>query len=84
MISPSYSFEKDDKLICQVELPGLDKDKVDITLQNDTLSVSGSTLDQKQYQDPASASWVSERRYGSFYRSFPVPAGTKESDLKAK
>lgn len=64
------------------ELPGLAKDKVDITLEDDRLTISGSTQEEKEYTDEAKVTHK-ERSFGSFTRTLQVPAGLKPEDIKA-
>ena len=61
------------------ELPGLNKQDVNIDVHNNVLTVSGestisSERDEKGYS-------VRERRYGKFSRSLPLPQGIKVCDL---
>jgi HSP20 family protein len=65
-----------------VELPGLSKDKVNIALDNDRLTISGSSEEAKEYTD-ADKVTHKERSFGSFSRTMQVPPGTKAEDIKA-
>jgi len=64
------------------ELPGVEEKDVNLTLQDHMLTVSGDkrserTEEKKDYS-------VSERRYGSFRRSFRVPDDVDEDKISAK
>ncbi|KAK4053445.1 hypothetical protein OIV83_001612 [Microbotryomycetes sp. JL201] len=72
---------KGEKTIVTLELPGVAKDKVDVSLHDNVLTVSGSTSSQKE--DKGEGYLVQERRYGSFSRSIAVPQGLKEEEIKA-
>ncbi|KAF8732649.1 hypothetical protein AX14_004094 [Amanita brunnescens Koide BX004] len=63
------------------ELPGLDRENVNITVQNGRLDVSGESRLAQQYESGGFA--VRERQAGRFYRSVQLPAGVSESDIKA-
>lgn len=65
-----------------VELPGLSKDKVNIALEGDQLTISGSSEEEKEYTDDAKVTHK-ERSFGSFSRTLTVPEGTQPSDIKA-
>jgi len=63
------------------ELPGLRKEDVDISVQNNTLIVSGeSKLSSERTEEGYT---VRERRYGKFSRSLPLPQGTQPQSIKA-
>lgn len=62
----------------RAELPGMDPDKdVDITVSDGQVTIKAERTEQQQ------EGTRSEFRYGSFYRSMPLPAGAKEDDIDA-
>jgi HSP20 family protein len=65
------------------ELPGVKKEdvKVDLT-QDGRLTISGTTKEEKEYQDEADVTHR-ERSFGSFSRSISVPTGIKASEIRA-
>lgn len=73
-------YEDRDNIIVETQLGGIDPDKVDISIENNVLSIKGesekkSEVDDKNY-------YRKEIRRGSFYRSIPLPTkvdGTKAS-----
>ncbi|MFT4112782.1 Hsp20/alpha crystallin family protein [Silvibacterium sp.] len=74
-------FENEQKIVLQLEAPGLKQEDFDIQLENDTLTVRGErkfSADIKE-QDYRRI----ERRYGSFARSFSVPATVDQESVKA-
>jgi HSP20 family protein len=65
-----------------VELPGLDEKDIEIALAGDTLAVRG---EKKQEREEKKESYVlSERRYGSFERSFPLPEDAEPEGIEAR
>jgi HSP20 family protein len=64
-----------------IELPGLTADDVDLSLRGDALVVSGEKADGVDGQEGAYR--FSERRFGRFERSFPLPAGADRSKIDA-
>jgi len=63
---------QDNEYLVKVELPGVNKDDVKITLQDNILTIRG---EKKQENETRKASYHRvERSYGSFQRSFAVPA----------
>ena len=68
--------DKEKNLVtAQFELPGLTKDKVNIDLHDNVLTVSGESSISTEHDEKGYA--VRERRYGKFSRSLPVPQGIK-------
>ncbi|MEI5681789.1 Hsp20/alpha crystallin family protein [Mesorhizobium sp. CCNWLW179-1] len=63
--------EKDDAYEIMAELPGLDEKNVEIKLSNHTLTIKGEKNEVKE--DKQKDYYQSERRYGSFQRSFQLP-----------
>jgi HSP20 family protein len=65
--------ETKDALHVSIELPGLAKDDVKITIENGVLTVSGEKRWESSSED--ATHHRIERRYGSFYRSMALPKG---------
>ncbi|MFA4999913.1 MAG: Hsp20/alpha crystallin family protein [Patescibacteria group bacterium] len=64
-------YEDKDNIVIETQLGGIDPDKVDISIENNVLSIKGesekkSEVDEKNY-------YRKEIRRGSFYRSIPLP-----------
>lgn len=73
--------EKDDAYEITAELPGLDEKNVDIKLSNHTLTIKGEKSETKE--DRQKDYYLSERRYGSFQRSFRLPEGVDADKVEA-
>jgi HSP20 family protein len=73
---------QDGNLVIRAELPGVRQEDVDITLQNNVLTISGGRKVEEEEQ--RGGYYVRERRYGSFRRSLTVPEGTDESKIHAR
>lgn len=68
------------------ELPGVDSQAMDITVENNVLIIRGEKLSGPTTDSPAnSGSKVlrSERRYGSFRRTVELPAPIRPDDVSA-
>jgi len=73
--------ESDDALTLFVEIPGLSKDDVSITLEKNVLTISG---ERKFEKDVEKESYHRiERAYGSFSRSFSLPANVQTAKVDA-
>ncbi|WKZ25163.1 MAG: Hsp20/alpha crystallin family protein [Patescibacteria group bacterium] len=74
-------YEDKNNVIVETELAGIDPDKVDISIENDVLSIKGesekkSEVEEKNY-------YRKEIRRGSFYRSVPLPAHVMGDEASA-
>lgn len=74
--------EKDNAYVVQVDMPGLDKDKIDITVPGEILTIQGQreTINQEQ----TGSYYTQERSYGSFSRSLRLPGPVDEANIKAE
>jgi len=64
-------YEDKDNIVIETQLGGIDPEKVDISIENNVLTIKGesekkSEVDDKNY-------YRKEIRRGSFYRSIPLP-----------
>ena len=65
--------QKDGKLLVTAELPGLKKEDVKVRIDGNTLIVEGERKQEKE--EKREGYYHSERSYGKFYRSLPLPEG---------
>ena len=73
--------EHDDEYLVKVELPGVNKDEVKLTLENNILTIRG---EKKQEKETKRENYHRvERSYGSFQRSFTLPAAVKSDKIDA-
>ncbi len=75
-------YEDKDNVIVETELSGIDPEKVDISIENNILSIKGegekqSEIDEKNY-------YRKEIHRGSFYRSIPLPTHVQGNLAKAE
>jgi HSP20 family protein len=64
--------EKDSEFVVTLELPGIDQKNVDIDINGNLLTVKGEKREEKE-EEKDKHYHLSERRYGSFSRSFTLP-----------
>ena len=67
-----------------VELPGIDPSAVEITYENDVLTVKGEKKSTRKEGETATKYHLVERTFGSFARSFRMPKGLDESKVEAQ
>ena len=73
--------EKDNNLVVCADLPGMRKEDVHLELHDDCLVLSG---ERHQEQEQNEQGWYrSERSYGQFYRTVPLPEGVDPNQAKA-
>ncbi|MCC4765277.1 Hsp20 family protein [Methanosarcina sp. DH1] len=74
--------EEDDKLIVTTDLPGINKEDVQINLKEDMLEISAKTGKEKETEEEGYLR--RERAYTQFYRAIRLPASVKEEGSTAK
>jgi HSP20 family protein len=74
-------FEKDNRLITKIDLPGLKKEDVKVEVTDGHLAISGER--KTEAEEKKEGFYRCEREYGSFYRAVPLPEGVKLDDVKA-
>lgn len=73
--------ESDKAVEVTAEAPGLETEDFEITLSEGMLTVKGQKRDKREQK--GKDFYVSERRYGSFSRSFRVPESVNEDRVSA-
>jgi len=77
--------EDADHIYVEAELPGFRKDEIDVTLENQTLTISAERRsEQKQGDQKKGDLLLHERRYSRFLRSFTLPPTVDEQTVNAK
>ena len=81
-VSPAFDVaEKDNEYEITAELPGIDEKNVDVKLTNHTLTIKGEKREEKEEKEKDY--YLSERRFGSFQRSFRLPEGVDADKVEA-
>ena len=73
--------ERGDGFVIELEAPGLDKDAIDVTVEDHSVIVTAT----KHYESERSEGplHISERAFGSFQRVIPLPARVSAEGAKA-
>lgn len=74
-----YETEKD--VVAKINLPGVDPGKVDISIKDQVLRVSGEN--EEKTEEKKKGYWRREIRQGSFERAISLPAAVKENSVEA-
>ncbi len=75
-------FEKEDRFVVKVELPGLKQDDVDVTVGDGTLTIKGEKKTEHEVKEEE-YHW-SERSYGSFVRTIGFPTTVDAEKIEAR
>ena len=74
--------ETTDDVRVTMEIPGIEPDAIDITIDNNVLRISGEKRSTRNEED--GGAWrLSERRYGRFERSFVLPRDVRPDAVDA-
>jgi len=77
--------EDGDHIYVEAELPGFKKEEVDITLENQTLTISAERREERGNDgNKKGEHLLRERRYTRFLRSFTLPPTVDEQTVNAK
>ncbi len=74
-------YQDKDNVVAELSVPGIDPNKVDITIENDVLTVSGSSEEKQEVK--REDYYRKEVRTGSFSRSVVLPMAVKGNDAQA-
>lgn len=75
--------EDENKYDLDIEMPGMTKDNIKISLENSYLTIEGE-IENKEENEEKKHYIYHERYYGSMSRSYYVGDAVKEEDIKAK
>lgn len=73
--------EQENEYIVKMELPGVNKDDVKLSLESNILTIKGEKKQEKEEKDKNLHRL--ERSYGSFQRSFALPTTVKSDKIDA-
>ncbi len=80
--SPAVDIhETDENYVVSADLPGLNKDDIQINVEDNTLTIKG----EKKFEEkvPRDKYIRVERHYGTFVRSFSLPQNVDSTQIKA-
>lgn len=82
-VFPAINVSEDaDSVYVRAELPGIKIDDLDITIENDTLSIAGER--KPAAEGEARSYHRREREWGAFRRSFSLPTRVASNEVQAK
>lgn len=75
-------YQEKDDVIVEMEAPGISADKVEVSVENNVLTVSGHRESKKEVE--RADYYRKEMSYGSFSRSVSLPTKVKGDEAEAK
>lgn len=83
MFGPSTDVtDTDNSVNVSIELPGMTEKDIDISLSGNAMTIRGEK--KIEHEEERKGVYMSERHYGSFYRTVPLPAGVDPEKAEAK
>lgn len=79
LVPPVDIFEASDGLAVVVDLPGVEKDAVDVRVENDVLTISGKTK-----EEPHGDALYREFQLLNFYRQFQLSEQVDQEKIRAE
>lgn len=73
-----------DAYLIRLDLPGIDKDKINVKVQNNVLTISGERKSEKEETQEDGNFYRMERSFGSFMKSFPIPSDADANAMIAE
>lgn len=74
--------QREGKFNIQAELPGLEPNDVKVEIENDSVIIQGERKSESEQK--SEGMHRTERQYGYFYRSIPLPEGVNADQAQAK
>lgn len=74
--------EADGEFVLTAEIPGMSKDDVEISVEDNVLTLKGEK--KFEHEEERDRMHVRERRYGTFERSFALPRNVEAGKIKAE
>ncbi|MDO8500636.1 MAG: Hsp20 family protein [Gemmatimonadaceae bacterium] len=75
------TFRRGDNLVVRTDLPGLRKEDVKVEIDDGMLTISGER--SEEHQEERDDFYRTERSYGRFYRTLPLPEGVNADKCEA-
>jgi HSP20 family protein len=80
-VPPVDVYEDEHNLVLKLEVPGVNEENLDIQVENNTLTVKGEKVFEKEEKEENFHRI--ERRYGSFLRTFRLPNTVDTENVEA-
>lgn len=75
------AFQRGNEFVVRADLPGIEKDDVTVEIADEALTIHGERREERE--EEREGFYRSERSYGTFYRSVPLPQGALADTAQA-
>ncbi|OQB14977.1 MAG: Spore protein SP21 [Firmicutes bacterium ADurb.Bin193] len=75
-------YQTENDMIVKAEIPGVSKEDLNLYIDDNTVRLTGQTKREKELKDENA--YKTERYYGSFSRTIPLPVEVKSEQAKAE
>ncbi|MCX7724241.1 MAG: Hsp20/alpha crystallin family protein [Thermodesulfovibrio sp.] len=83
IVTPAVDiYEEEDDLVVKAELPGINKEDIEVKITDDYITIAGEKKKEEKVQRKDYYRY--ERSYGSFSRTFRLPVEVQTDKAKAK
>lgn len=77
-------LDRDDAIEVRADLPGMAEKDIGVEVTDSMLTISGEKKEEREEGKKGSRYYLSERKSGSFERSFRLPEGLDQDKISAK
>ena len=82
VVAPTVDlYEEKDEIVVKAELPGIDKNNIEVNLTDHMLTIKGEKKKEEEVKEKNY--YRSERSYGSFLRTLELPKDVHADKVKA-
>ncbi len=75
-------YQTEDEVVIKAEIPGVSREDLSLYVDDRSVRISGETRREEKYSE--NDTYRSERYYGSFSRTVPLPAEVKPDEARAE
>lgn len=76
--------EEENEFVVQADVPGVNAEDIEVTLENNTLTIRGERKEEKDSVSDENGARRIERAYGAFYRRFTLTDTADPENVKAR
>jgi HSP20 family protein len=74
-------FEREGKTVVRVDVPGINREDIDVAVEGDTLVIRGRREEEKEIKEEDY--YCAERAVGEFSRAISLPEGVRPEEIEA-
>jgi HSP20 family protein len=76
-------YEEDKQVIIKAELPGIKKKDIDISLEDDVITIKAEKKEEKEEGEKGTTDYTRERRFGQYIRRMTLPGKVDAENVTA-